>query len=76
MADEKFLREAFAACDTDKSGKIDLTELKAVIKLYFEYVKEAADDAKINGAADKVMKLIDTEGDGTISLDEFIKAFK
>lgn len=51
-ADEKFLKEAFEAFDTDKSGSIDLKELKAVMKSYFELVKEPADDKKINDVSE------------------------
>ena len=76
MADEKFLKEAFTAFDTDCSGTIDLKEMKAVLKSYFELVKEPADDKKITDLAERIIKAADKGGDGKISLDEFIKAFQ
>lgn len=46
-SNDKMLRDAFQAFDTDKSGTIDLNELKCVVKRYFELSKETADDKKI-----------------------------
>jgi len=51
MCDEKVLREVFSAFDTDKSGAIDVKELKAVIKAYFDSVGEAADEKRIADSA-------------------------
>jgi len=74
--DEKFLKEAFEAFDTDNSGTIDLKELEAVMRSYFELVKEAHDDKKVKEVSAKIMKSVDTGGDGKINLDEFLKAFQ
>ena len=74
--DEKVLRDAFEAFDADKSGSIDIEELKKVVKRYFEMSKEPADDKKVADISTKIMKACDTSGDGKISLEEFIKAFK
>lgn len=76
MCDEKTLREIFQTFDKDGSGKIDLKELTDVMKAYYEAVKEPADDKKCKETAELIMKEIDSGGDGTISVDEFIKAFK
>jgi Ca2+-binding EF-hand superfamily protein len=76
MCDEKTLREIFAHFDTDKSGTIDQKELKAVLKAYFEAVSEPADEKKVSDVAAAIMKELDTGGDGSINIDEFIKAFK
>mgnify|MGYP003572439623 FL=1 len=76
MCDEKTLREIFAHFDKDKSGTIDKKELSAVLKAYFEAVNEPADAKKIDETASAIIKEIDTGGDGTINLEEFIKAFK
>lgn len=75
-ANDKMLRDAFEAFDTDKSGTIDLSELKCVVKRYFEMAKEKADDKKITDISTKIMKACDTNGDGKINMDEFVKAFK
>jgi Ca2+-binding EF-hand superfamily protein len=76
MADEKTLREIFKAFDKDGSGKIDMAELTEVMKAYYKAVGEPADDKKCKDTAQVIMKEIDAGGDGTISVDEFIKAFK
>jgi len=76
MADEKTLREIFKAFDKDGSGKIDMGELTEVMKAYYKAVEEPADDKKCKDTAELIMKEIDAGGDGTISADEFVKAFK
>jgi len=76
MADEKTLREIFKAFDKDGSGKIDMGELTEVMKAYYKAVEEPADDKKCKDTAELIMKEIDAGGDGTISVDEFVKAFK
>jgi len=75
-SNDKMLRDAFEAFDTDKSGTIDLNELKCVVKRYFELAKEKADDKKITDISTKIMKACDTSGDGKINMEEFVKAFK
>ena len=76
MCDEATLREIFKAFDKDGSGKIDLGELVEVMKAYYKAVEEPADDKKCKETAEMIMKEIDAGGDGTINVDEFIKAFK
>jgi len=76
MADEKTLREIFKAFDKDGSGKIDMAELTEVMKAYYKAVEEPFDDKKCKDTAELIMKEIDAGGDGTISVEEFIKAFK
>jgi len=76
MCDESTLREIFKAFDKDGSGKIDMGELTEVMKAYYKAVEEPADEKKCKETAAMIMKEIDTGGDGTISVDEFIKAFK
>jgi len=76
MCDENTLREIFKVFDKDGSGKIDLDELVDVMKAYFEAVGEPADERKCRDTAAVIMKEIDTGGDGTINIEEFITAFK
>jgi len=76
MCDEKTLREIFKAFDADGSGMIDQKELTDVMKAYFEAVGEPADEKKCKDTAALIMKEIDTSGDGMISINEFVKAFK
>lgn len=70
------MREIFKAFDKDNSGKIDMKELTDVMKAYYKAVEEPADDKKCADTAAVIMKEIDAGGDGTISVEEFIKAFK
>jgi len=76
MCDEKTLREIFKAFDADGSGMIDQKEWTDVMKAYFEAVGEPADEKKCKDTAALIMKEIDTSGDGMISINEFVKAFK
>jgi len=76
MCDEATLKEIFRAFDKDGSGKIDMNELTEVMKAYYKAVEEPADDKKCRETAALIMKEIDTSRDGTISVDEFIQAFK
>jgi len=76
MCDEKTLREIFKAFDSDGSGKIDQKELTEVMKAYYKAVEEPVDEKKCADVAAKIIKEIDVGGDGTIDVDEFIKAFK
>jgi len=50
--------------------------LTDVMKAYYKAVEEPADDKKCKETAALIMREIDTGGDGTISVDEFVKAFK
>ena len=56
MCDEKTLREVFKEFDADGSGSIDLKELKAVLKAYFDAVKEPADEKKVDELAKVCMR--------------------
>lgn len=75
-SDEQILRDAFKAFDGDGSGSVDLKELREVVKVYFELMQEQFDDKKVTALAEKIMKAVDKGGDGKITLEEFIKAFK
>jgi len=76
MCDEGTLREIFKAFDQDGSGKIDLKELTEVMKAYYKAMEEPADEKKCKDTAELIMKEVDASGDGTISVDEFVRAFK
>jgi len=76
MCDEATLREIFKAFDEDGSGKIDLSELTNVMKAYYKAMDEPADEKKCKDTAELIMKEVDSSGDGTISIEEFIRAFK
>jgi len=77
MCDETTtLREIFKAFDKDGSGQIDLAELTEVMKAYYKAMDEPADTTKCRETAEMIMREVDVSGDGSISIDEFIKAFK
>jgi len=76
MCDEKTLRDIFKVFDKDGSGKIDMGELVEVMKAYFDAIGEPADNKKCRETAEVIMKEIDSGGDGTINIEEFITAFK
>jgi len=76
MCDEATLRDIFKVFDQDGSGKIDIKELTEVMKAYYKAVEEPADEKKCKETAAMIMKEVDDSGDVSISIDEFIKAFK
>ena len=51
MCDEKVLRKVFAQFDADNNGTIDVKELKAVVKVYFQNVQEDDDDKRVTEMA-------------------------
>jgi len=60
-------KQAFDMADTDKNGKIDKDELKAL----FAQMGEVLSDDEIQG----MLTHADKDGDGNISFDEFIEMF-
>ncbi|KAI0235063.1 hypothetical protein LSAT2_014522 [Lamellibrachia satsuma] len=61
---EAQIREAFDACDADKSGKINCSELVKVLQA-IGYADKAEESATA------IIKEVDTNADGQISFDEF-----
>ncbi|KAL2827217.1 hypothetical protein BDW59DRAFT_58662 [Aspergillus cavernicola] len=59
------LREAFAVFDQDNSGTISVDELRRVL----QSIGEGATDADV----DEMLKMADTNGDGSIDYEEFVK---
>jgi len=72
MSDEKSLRKIFAEFDTDKSGRIDLKEMKNMVKAYYEVLGLQVDDKTIKDTCYDMMKNLDSDCDGTISLQEWL----
>lgn len=60
------LQIAFNMFDTDKNGVLSIQEIRDALGV----VKEE-DDRRKNGVIDKIVNSIDTDGDGTISFEEF-----
>lgn len=65
----EFFTGVFNEADKDKSGSIDKAELKAAATKLAEYLEVTPPtDEQI----DKRIEMLDTEGDGTVTLDEFL----
>lgn len=62
------LRRAFSHYDKDKSGTIDMQELKTI----FEELGEKIPEERLK----KIMELVDRDKSGSIDIDEFLDAFR
>ena len=63
------LENAFAVFDTDKSGTLSATELKDILT-------RKGDDALSEADAQDIINAVDSNGDGQLSISEFIKLMK
>eukprot|EP00756_Hemistasia_phaeocysticola_P030023 Hpha_TRINITY_DN16268_c0_g1::TRINITY_DN16268_c0_g1_i1::g.11899::m.11899 len=63
-AEQGRIRQAFDQFDTDRSGKIDLKELRALARKLGHDMKESE--------AEETMKELDKNKDGTVDFDEFV----
>jgi Ca2+-binding EF-hand superfamily protein len=65
----EFATELFNEADTDKSGTINMAELKVAATEIAEYLEmPPPTDAEITARMD----ILDTDGDGVVSLEEFL----
>ena len=60
------LRKAFSAMDANGDGVVEKDELKNLLKGLGEDVNDAV--------VDEMMALADTDGDGKVNFEEFVKA--
>jgi len=72
MADEASLRKIFEEFDSDKSGHIDMKEIKKMVKAYYKELKMKADDDQIKDTCYELMKNLDKDCDGKISMKEWL----
>ena len=61
-------KEAFDAIDSDKSGFVDEFELAILMKIV---AQDCGVDAPTKADVSKALKILDTNNDGKISVDEF-----
>ena len=65
---EEVTKRAFDVVDTDKSGKIELKELKQIlIQISLDFMTEPPNDDDI----EQIMNKLDEDKNGTIELKEF-----
>ena len=67
---ENVLRFAFRYFDKDDSGEIDFDEIESVFK------ESITDKTNVHEALEKIIKEVDTNGDGKISFNEFADIMK
>lgn len=65
---KKFARAAFEAIDTNKSGYLEREELEAVMRGDLSDMKEKKPSKE---EVDEVLRELDHNGDGRVSLSEF-----
>ncbi|KAM6980495.1 uncharacterized protein FYW47_000208 [Aplochiton taeniatus] len=74
---EDKLRWSFKVFDTDENGRLDRRELKRIIKIIYKirYVSAATDEETLtpDQVSDRIFEKIDQNGDGQISLEEFVE---
>ena len=66
---DKYMLKVFEVFDIDGNGYISIDELKRILH---EYLNENLTDDDMK----EIMSLIDTNGDGQLNYEEFIKCFK
>jgi len=72
MCDEESLTKIFEEFDTDKSGQIDIKELRNMVKAYYELLEIDATEEEIKNTCYELMKNLDSDCDGSISLKEWL----
>ena len=72
MLSNEDMEEAFGRADLDGNGRIDNTELYAVL----DRLAEGDDDAKPISMeeVDEMIRMVDRDGDGQINFEEFVQA--
>ena len=70
FVDENVLRFAFRYFDKDNSGEITFDEIESVFK------ESITDKSKVHENLKKILREVDTNGDGIISFEEFANIMK
>ncbi|KAI5616321.1 guanylyl cyclase-activating protein 2, partial [Silurus asotus] len=71
---EHKLRWSFKVYDKDGNGFIDKAELKAIVEIIFHIRKVGRKDPDVSPEeiCERIFKVIDVDGDGQITLEEFL----
>jgi len=72
MCDEATLTKIFEEFDTDKSGQIEIKELRNMVKAYYQLLEVEATEEMIKDTCYELMKNLDSDCDGSISLKEWL----
>ena len=70
------IKSAFAFVDQDKSGTLEISELKKELKACKEEVSKMYPDLNVDEVIDMIVTRCDANGDGHISFAEMIDVFK
>jgi len=70
------LTKAFNEVDTDKSGTVSAQEIERILVSYYKQSGKPCDNAKIKSEAESFLRDVDTNRDGKIELNEFLKYFE
>ncbi|KAM3876615.1 guanylyl cyclase-activating protein 2-like [Diretmus argenteus] len=75
---EHKLRWSFKVYDKDSNGYVDRSELRSIIDSIYRIKKGTKKDMdetqlSVDEVVDRILQAVDTDGDGHINLDEFIK---
>ncbi|CAL8352550.1 unnamed protein product [Merluccius merluccius] len=75
---EHKLRWSFKVYDKDSNGYVDRSELRSIIDSIYRINKSTKKDLNdsqltVDEVVDRILEAVDTDGDGHINIDEFIK---
>ncbi|XP_003450795.2 guanylyl cyclase-activating protein 2 [Oreochromis niloticus] len=75
---EHKLRWSFKVYDKDGNGYVDRNELRSIIDSIYRIKKISKDNTSdsyltVDEVVDRILAAVDTDGDGTVSMEEFIR---
>ncbi|XP_006793837.1 guanylyl cyclase-activating protein 2-like [Neolamprologus brichardi] len=75
---ERKLRWSFKVYDKDGNGCVDRNELRSIIDSIYRVKKISKDNTNdsyltVDEVVDRILAAVDTDGDGTVSIEEFLR---